>query len=113
MREPLKDIIRLQHIKEAIERISTFVEGYTEQTLNEDLRTKHAVAYNIQIVGEAVYKLTKEFKTAHQETPWALIEKMRHILVHDYYQVNMQIMWDVITNDLPALKVQVEGYLEE
>ena len=77
------------------------------------MRTKHAVAYNIQIVGEAVYKLTKEFKTAHQETPWALIEKMRHILVHDYYQVNMQIMWDVITNDLPALKVQVEGFLEE
>lgn len=113
MREPLKDTIRLQHIKEAIERINTFIDGYTEESLNEDLRTKHAVAYNIQIVGEAVYKLTKEFKMAHPETPWVLIEKMRHILVHDYYQVNMHIMWDVITNDLPALKAQVEDMLEK
>lgn len=113
MREPLKDPIRLQHIKEAIERIETFVDGYTEATLNEDVRTKHATAYNIQIIGEDVYKLTSEFKDSHPDVPWPMIEKMRHILVHDYYQVNMHIMWLVITDDLPSLKPQIEKYLTE
>ena len=42
-------------------------------------------------MGEAVYKLTKEFKESHTETPWRMIEKMRHILVHDYYQINLDI----------------------
>lgn len=44
-----------------------------------------------KIVGEAVYKLTKEFKESHTETPWRMIEKMRHILVHDYYQINLDM----------------------
>lgn len=113
MREPLRDPIRLHHILEAIERIELFIEGYTEETLDNDVRTKHATAYNIQIIGEAVYKLTKEFKESHPEIPWALIEKMRHILVHDYYQVNMHIMWMVITDDLPTLKNQIKNMLIE
>lgn len=111
MRDPFRDPIRLQHILDAIDRITSFVEGYTEETLNEDVRTKHATAYNIQIIGEAVYKLTKEFKESHPEVPWSMIEKMRHILVHDYYQVNMHIMWAVITEDLPTLKSQIEKYM--
>jgi len=57
--------------------------------------------------------LTDEFKTAHPETPWKLIEKMRHILVHDYYQVNMQVLWDVVSMDIPKLKPQIEDYLTE
>lgn len=113
MREPLKDPVRLQHIMDAICRIQEFVDGYTEESLNTDIRTKHAIAYNIQIIGEAVYKLTKEFKQLHPETPWSMIEKMRHILVHDYYQVNMQIMWMVITDDIPSLKNDIERYLTE
>ena len=73
----------------------------------------HATAYNIQIIGEAVYKLTKEFKESHPNTPWRVIEKMRHILVHDYFAVDVEIMWLVITEDLPILKQQIRGYLDE
>lgn len=54
MREPLKDPVRLQHILDAINRVQEFTEGYTEEALNTDVRTKHATAYNIQIIGEAV-----------------------------------------------------------
>lgn len=113
MREPLRDPARLQHILEAIERIEYFIDGFTEERLATDVRTKHAIAYNIQIIGEAVYKLSREFKLAHPDTPWAMIEKMRHILVHDYYQVNMQIMWMVIKEDLPTLKPEIWKYLQE
>lgn len=113
MRDPHNDPIRLQHIIDAIEMIVQFTAGVTEDALNADVMRKHATAYNIQIIGEAVYKLSVEFKTSHPETPWNVIEKMRHILVHDYYQVNMHIMWLVITEDIPALKPQIQKYLEE
>ena len=71
----------------------------------------HATVYNIQIIGEAVYRLSTEFKESHTETPWALIEKMRHVLVHDYYRINNDVLWSVITEDLPPLKLQIEAYL--
>ena len=113
MREPLRDKSRLEHILEAINRVQSFTTGLDEVSLNNDVLHKHATAYNIQIIGEATYKLSKEFKESHTEVPWHLIEKMRHILVHDYYQVNAHIMWLVITEDIPALKSQIEQYLAE
>lgn len=73
----------------------------------------HATIYNVQIIGEAVYKLSPEFKQQHPGTPWAAIEKMRHILVHDYFRINFDVLWDVITKDLPILKVQIEQYIKE
>ena len=67
--------------------------------------------FNVQIVGEAVYKLSLDFKEGHPDTAWNMIEKMRHILVHDYYRINLDILWDVIKNDLPSLKSRIEDYL--
>lgn len=113
MREPLRDPERLRHILEVIERIELFTKGMTAESLDANILHKHATAYNIQIIGEAVYKLSKEFKASHANTPWAAIEKMRHILVHDYFQVNMRIMWLVISEDLKPLKELVSEYLKE
>ena len=113
MREPLNDPIRLQHILEATERINEFTSGFSEKEFDVDVMRKHATVYNIQIIGEAAYKLSSEFKQSHPDTPWAVIEKMRHILVHDYYQVNNHIMWLVITEDIPALRAQIQQYIEE
>lgn len=76
-----------------------------------DVLRLYATVYNIQIIGEAVYRLSTEFKESHTETPWALIEKMRHVLVHDYYRINNDVLWSVITEDLPPLKLQIEAYL--
>ena len=73
----------------------------------------HATIYNVQIIGEAVYKLSKEFKQQHPQTPWAVIEKMRHILVHDYFRINFEVLWDVVTKDIPLLKSQVLLYLSD
>ena len=85
----------------------------TKQQLLEDSLHLHATAYNVQIIGEAVYKLTNEYKSSHSETPWRMIEKMRHILVHDYFAVDVDIMWLVIEDDIPVLKQQVEKYIKE
>lgn len=113
MREQVRDKGRLEHMLQAIQNIMDYTQGMTQEQLATNNLVKHATAYNIQIIGEAVYKLTDEFKSAHSDTPWKLIEKMRHILVHDYYQVNMQVMWDVISIDIPKLKPQIESYLQE
>ena len=113
MREPIRDKGRLEHILEAISKAQEYTEGISkEQLLADSLRT-HATIYNIQVIGEAVYKLSTEFKEKHTETNWRQIEKMRHILVHDYYQINLDILWTIITDDLQPLKEQVLSCISE
>jgi uncharacterized protein with HEPN domain len=111
MREPIRDKSRLEHMLQAIKRVEDFTKGRTQEELISDVLRLHATVYNIQIIGEAVYRLSTEFKESHTETPWALIEKMRHVLEHDYYRINNDILWSVITEDLPPLKLQIEAYL--
>ena len=113
MREKVRDKGRLEHILQAIGKIEEYTYGMTKQQMANDSLHLHATAYNIQIVGEAVYKLTSEFKEQHPATPWRVIEKMRHILVHDYFAVDLEIMWLVITEDIPVLKEQIQEYLSE
>ena len=113
MRETAKDKGRLQHILSSIERVQEFTKGMSKEELVNDTLHLHATVYNVQIVGEAVYKLTKEFKESHTETPWRMIEKMRHILVRDYYQINLDILWIVINEDLPVLEEQIKKYISD
>lgn len=113
MREPKRDILRLEHIISAIECVEEYTNDISEQQLKENKLHLHATIYNVQVIGEAVYKLTTDFKLGHPDTPWAAIEKMRHILVHDYFRINFDVLWDVVTKDIPLLKVQVRQYLLE
>lgn len=83
----------------------------------DDLRTTdmmfYAVVKNIEIIGEAAYRLTKRYRQAHAETDWDGITKLRHVLVHDYYQINVKTVWDVIQHELPLLLTQVTRYIAE
>ena len=83
------------------------------QECEQDVAIYYALIKNLEIIGEAVYKLTKEFKGNHPLTPWGQIEKLRHVIVHDYYMVDFNIIWDTIENDLADLRKQEEGYLKE
>ena len=113
MREPLKDRIRLEHIVEAIDKVFKFVEGKTQDDLRETDMIFYAVVKNIEIVGEAAYHLTKAFCHTHPETDWKGIMGLRHVLVHDYYQINPQTVWDIVQQELPPLREQVTRYLAE
>ena len=86
MREPIRDKERLEHIVEAIDNIFSFAKGKTVEDLNNEKILFYAVVKNIEIIGEAAFRLTKEFRQQHSETPWSSIVVMRHVLVHDYYQ---------------------------
>lgn len=102
MREPERDQSRLEDILSAIKCVEEYTMNLSETQLKEDKLRLHATIYNVQIIGEAIYKLTKDFKQHYPETPWHLIEKMRHILVHDYFRINFEILWIVIKEDIPC-----------
>lgn len=98
---------------EAIRRINTYMQGRTKEDLDGDTLLFYGIVKNIEIIGEAAYKLTNEFKEAHPHTPWRHIVGMRHILVHDYYRVSSEEVFNVYLNDLPDMMNALENYLAE
>ena len=113
MREPVRDRERLEHILEAIDRVLGFAEGKTKEELETDRMNFYGIVKNIEIIGEAAYKLTKAFRIEHPETPWDDIIKMRHILIHDHFQIDEEAVIYVIEDNLRPLREQVARYLAE
>ena len=113
MRERARDKGRLQDIIEYSKNVTMLIDGYSFESLVSDKRTYYSVMKNVEIVGEAAYMLTKAFKEAHPETPWTVVQGMRHVLVHDYANIVPRILWGTATNDIPVLRKQVEKYLAE
>lgn len=72
-----------------------------------------AFVKQIEIIGEAVYRLTKEFRENHPEVEWDVIEGMRHVLVHGYYEIQPEKLWDTIEYDLPALRPLIVNLISE
>lgn len=113
MREEIRDNGRLLHMCEAIRNIMGFMEGKELEDLSTNKMLFYAVVKNIEIIGEAAYKLTFGFVDSHPLTPWKQIIRMRHILVHDYYNIEPEELYNVISEDLPPLLKQLENYLNE
>ena len=113
MREPVKDTGRLEHMLEAIDIIIQRTSGMKLEDLDTDKVVYGGLAYYTMIIGEAAYMLSKEFKDTHSATPWRQIEGMRHHIVHGYFQVRKDMLWNVIENDLQPLKEQIKQYIDE
>jgi len=107
MREQLRDDGRLQHIVKAIKNIYEFLEGVTYDEYCNNKMMRFAVVKNLEIVGEASYMLSKEFKGQHTEINWRKIIKMRHILVHGYYNILDEEVWAMIKKDIPKYEKQI------
>ncbi len=104
---------RLAHIIDAIDRIERFTKGMDYGTFAEDEVLQFAVIKNFEIIGEAAYYLTDELKEAHPQVEWKKIIVFRHILVHDYYKINLELVWRAKENKLEGLKNQVSRVMEE
>lgn len=113
MRESIRDKDRLKHILQAINNINEFLKNKSEEDFLNDPILYHAIVNNLSIIGEASYKLTKDFIENHPVTPWRHIINMRHFLVHGYYQVSKRIVWDTAKSDLGNLKKEIEKYVKE
>jgi uncharacterized protein with HEPN domain len=108
MRERIRDKGRLEHILQAIENVINFTKNRTFEDILNDKILFFAVVKNIEIIGEASYKLSKEFKTNNNDVEWDAIIGLRHVLVHGYYHINEERVWKIIQKDLLPLKEQIQ-----
>lgn len=113
MREKARDKGRLEDILEYSDNVSKLIEGVSYEQFVNDIRTYYAVMKNVEIVGEAAYMLSKDFKELHNQTPWNVVQGMRHVLVHDYATIVPETLYDTAINGIPELRQQVEKYLAE
>ena len=113
MRETVRDKGRIEHMLTAIANVEEFTNGVSAEEFVNSKVLFFAVVKNIEIVGEATYMLTKEFRESHQSIPWLVIEKMRHVLVHGYYTISPEKVWETVQEDLPVLKKQLTDLLAE
>jgi len=98
----LKDILNAGHL------IAEFVEGFEKDAFAADWKTRSAVLYQLAVVGEAVKRLSAEFRDSHVDIPWALMAGMRDHLVHGYDLVDWDEVWKTATKDIPALLKKIE-----
>lgn len=111
MKEPVRDRTRLEHILQAIDRLQTHAGSLSKDELEKDVLRYYGIVKNIEIIGEAASMLTEAFKSAHPEVPWRSISNMRNFLVHEYFQVDSDIVWNVIQSDIVELRKHVVTYL--
>jgi len=108
MREQLKDKGRLAHILAEIDNAFMFTKGVTLEDFKANKLLRYGVTKCVEIIGEASYKLTAEFREAHPEIEWKQVIGLRHILVHGYYQLEDIRIWKIIQNDLYPLKQKIQ-----
>ena len=112
MRERLRVRERLEHILTAINVLLENKDRHTLEEVVADPIIFYGYVKQVEIIGEAVYKLTFEFREAHPEINWDDIESMRHVLVHGYYKIRPSQLWETVQKDIPELKPQIEALLE-
>ena len=98
--------VYLRHIQDAVVRI----EAYTAPgriAFFTDTMVQDAVIRNLEVIGEAVKNLSPELRRRHPEVPWRSITALRNILIHEYFGVDLEIVWRVVERRLPALKRHV------
>ena len=106
------DYRRLLDTQEAIERIEKYAEKGKEEFKKDEL-IQTWVIHHLQIIGEAVGKLTDDLKENYPEIPWKKIRGMRNILVHDYFGIDFDIVWNVIEIELPDLKRNINHMIDK
>jgi uncharacterized protein with HEPN domain len=101
---------RLLDILEAIDKIDTQVDKDQEAFKNDPLRQVWVV-HHLEIIGEAASRLSSTIQSKHPEIPWNKIIGMRHILVHGYFEIDLDIVWSAVVNDLTELRRRVTAIL--
>lgn len=113
MRERARDKGRLEDIVEYSNNVTMLIDGYSFDELVADKRTYYSVIKNVEIVGEAAFMLTSDFKKSHPEIPWKVVQGMRHVLVHDYATIDPKELYNTAVNDMKPLRQQVERIISE
>ena len=117
MKHPERVEDYLEHIAEAIDNATAYIRELDNvAALERDHKTQAAVIRNIEIIGEAantIQKQAPDFFTAHPELPWKDMRAMRNKVIHDYFDVELTVIWSTVKEDLPQLKQQINALLIE
>ncbi len=97
------DTIRLLHLREAATTALRFTEGRTRSDLDDDEMLRLALTKLIEIVGEAAKQVSIEGKAEYPAVPWSAASRMRDRLVHHYFDIDLDVLWQTVTEDLPTL----------
>ena len=108
-----KDVDLLNDILESINRISAYTDKLSYDEFLNDYKSQDAVIKNLEILGEAVKLLSPDFKKNNPDLPWKDISGTRDKLIHDYFGVNIDIVWDIIKNELPSIKNKILEILHQ
>lgn len=95
------DLLLLQDILEAGNKILRYTKNYSFNNFKNDERTTDAVIRNFEIIGEASRNLTKDFTAQHPEISWRELVGYRNLLIHEYFGSSLKTVWDIIETDLP------------
>ncbi len=108
-----KDKGRIWDILDCARKVREYLGGMTYPEFLEDGRTQDAVIRNVQNIGEASSKISAEFKQSVPTVDWQRAINMRHILVHDYDKVRLDVVWEAAKHDLPPLEAALRPWLPE
>lgn len=100
---------RIDDINDALNRIFQYVQGLDYADWLKDQKTIDAVIRNLEVIGEAAAKVPQEIQDKYSDIPWYQMKGMRNILIHEYFGVDNEMLWNTIQDDLPKLKKNIQN----
>ena len=100
---PDDDLLYFGHMLDMARKAYAKTQGINRESYDNDENLRLALAHLVQIIGEAARRVSLAGRAAHAEIPWREITGMRHKIVHDYFSVDEDVVWEVVTRDLPPL----------
>ena len=107
------DRLYIGHIRDAAQRALRYTLGYTADRFAEEELVQDGVIRQLEIIGEAVARVSPHFRAQHPDWPWASMRAMRNHLAHGYAHVRLDTVWDTVAHDLPRLAAMADAALEE
>lgn len=113
MSEQRDDRDYLEDIVEAIERIQIYVEGFSYDRFVQDTKTQDAVIRNLEVIGEAAKQVSDTLREQRPEIPWREVCGVRDKLIHHYFGINFETLWQIIETDLAPVLSQIRDILQQ